>query len=92
MDDALIKQFASVEARIAEASRLIQEDVRNTALVAKDVEYLKRDVAEMKGDLKGKFVTQDQFEPIKKIVYGLVALILTAVVVALLGTIIIKLK
>lgn len=92
MDDALIKQFASVEARIAEASRLIQEDVRNTALVAKDVEYLKRDVAEMKGDLKGKFVTQDQFEPIKKIVYGLVALILTAVIVALLGTIIIKLK
>lgn len=36
------------------------------------------------------FVTQDQFEPVKKIVYGLVSVILLAVVGALVGLVILK--
>lgn len=90
MDEILLQKLNTLEGKIAETSRLIQLDSNNTALVAKDVEYLKRDVAEMKSDLKGKFVTTDQFEPVKKIVYGLVALILTGVVVAILGLILTK--
>lgn len=56
-----------------------------------DIKYIQRDLGEIKQALKennDKFVTQDEFEPIKKIVYGLVGLILTGVVGALLTLII----
>ncbi len=36
------------------------------------------------------YVTQDQFEPVKKVVYGLVSLILVAVVGALIALVLIK--
>ncbi len=50
--------------------------------------YVQRDVKDIKEGLERNYVTQEAFEPIKRIVYGLVALILTAVVVALLALII----
>ena len=50
-----------------------------------DLEYIKRDVADIKRSLENKFVTQDQFEPIKRIVYGLVSIVLTAFVVAVVA-------
>ena len=50
-----------------------------------DVDYIKRDVAEIKRVMEANYVTQDQFEPIKRIVYGLVSVILTAVVVAVVA-------
>jgi hypothetical protein len=56
-----------------------------------DIKYIQRDLGEIKTSLKennDKFVTQDEFEPIRKIVYGLVGLILTGVVGALLTLII----
>jgi hypothetical protein len=48
-------------------------------LLKKDIEYIKDAVKDMKEDLRTRFVTQDQFRPVKIIVYGMVALILTAV-------------
>lgn len=56
-----------------------------------DIQYIKRDIAEIKQTIKeGKedFVSRAEFAPIKQIVYGLVGLILTGVVGALLTLII----
>lgn len=54
------------------------------------IKYIQRDIAEINVKLDDKYVTKDQFDPVKNIVYGLVALILVAVVGALVALIIIN--
>jgi hypothetical protein len=48
------------------------------------------DVIEVKALIKSDYVTRTEFEPVKKIVYGMVALILTAVLGALVGLVLIQ--
>jgi len=45
------------------------------------------DMCELKEMLDETYVTQDQFEPIRRVVYGLVGLALTSVVVAVLAVV-----
>lgn len=52
-----------------------------------DIQYIKRDIAEIKQTIKESkedYISRAEFNPIKQIVYGLVGLILTGVVGALL--------
>lgn len=60
----------------------------------KDVVYMRDKLDELSEKLDEKYVTQDEFkaklEPMSKIVYGLVAVILTTVVGALLSVVINK--
>lgn len=49
-----------------------------------------QDMADVKTTLQQDYVTQDQFEPVKKLVYGLVSLILITVVGAILALVIVK--
>jgi len=60
------------------------------AVMANDVRRIKTDVIEIKQRLDSKYVTKEEFDPVKKLVYGIVALILTAVMGALLGMVILK--
>lgn len=62
----------------------------NLDVIANDIKHMSDDVAEIKSTLRGSYVTKDEFEPIKKIVYGLVTLILVAVVGGLMGLVIIR--
>jgi ABC-type phosphate transport system permease subunit len=50
------------------------------AVMQTDIKYIKETVDELNTKLESKYVTQDEFDPIKKLTYGLVALILTSVV------------
>ena len=61
----------------------------NTAVILNDLSYIKRDVKEIKDTLKKDYVTRSEFEPIKNVVYGVVGLMLTGVVGALI-TLILK--
>ena len=54
------------------------------------LEYIKRDIAEIKKKLDSNYVTKVEFEPVKKIVYGLIAIILITVVGAIIGLVVIK--
>jgi hypothetical protein len=60
------------------------------ALISKDIDYIKRDVAEIKTKLEADYVTQEEFSPVKKIVYGLVSIILVAVAGALIGLVVLR--
>ena len=60
---------------------------REYGRILADLDHIKTDVAEIKRVLESKYVTQDQFTPVRNIVYGLVGLILTAVVVALVAVV-----
>ena len=55
------------------------------AVIQTDLKYIKDDVKEIKDQLKGEYVTKESFEPIRKIVYGLVSVVLIAVVTGLLA-------
>lgn len=60
------------------------------AVIANDIAYMKNDIHDIKSNVAQGYVTKDEFEPIKKIVYGLVGLILVAVVGALLSLVVIR--
>jgi len=62
--------------------------------MAKDIQYMKIDLAEIKQKMEADYITRAEFnaivDPLKKIVYGMVGLILTAVVLALLALVVRK--
>lgn len=60
----------------------------NLAVIANDLTYIKRDIADIKATVQHGYVTKEEFEPIKKIVYGLVGLILVAVVGAVVSLVV----
>lgn len=55
-----------------------------------DVSAIKDKVISIENKLEKNYVTQEEFLPIKNLVYGLVGLTLTSVVVALLALVIIR--
>lgn len=60
----------------------------NWQVIANDIGYIKDDVKEIKATLSHQYVSKDEFEPIKRIVYGVVGLILVAVVGALVSLVV----
>lgn len=68
------KEIETIDAKIARI------DERTANLVT--------DVSEIKHKIESHYVTQEEFKPVKSIVYGLVGLILTTVIMALLYLII----
>lgn len=61
----------------------------NLDVIQNDISYIKQDIKDIKDSVVSSYVTKDQFEPVKRVVYGLVGLILTAVMVAVI-TLILK--
>jgi len=59
------------------------------AVMATDIKYLIREVGEIKKKLEADYVTRQEFEPIKKFVYGLITIVLVGVIGAIL-TLVIK--
>lgn len=60
------------------------------ALFKKDLEYIKKRLDQIDGKLEGQYITRLEFEPIQKLVYGLVGLILFAVVGALVSLVVLR--
>jgi len=61
---------------------------QNIDVIATKIDYIQRDVAEIKEKLEKDYVTRDEFDPVKKIVYGMVGLVLVAVVSALIALVV----
>ncbi len=51
------------------------------------LDYIQRDIKEIKERLEDEYVTRQEFQPIKNIVYGMVGIILMSVIGALLALI-----
>lgn len=64
------------------------------ALIKKDLEYIKRQVDGINKKIESQYVTRIEFEsrvnPIQKIVYGMVSIILVSVVGALISLVVLK--
>jgi uncharacterized protein (DUF2147 family) len=55
-----------------------------------DMRHMQKDVQEIKEMLNSKFVTVEAFTPVKSLVFGLVALMLSSVVIALIALVVTK--
>ena len=73
-----------------EKRKEVIEHTTQLAVLANDVGYIKETVQDIKRLVEDKYVTKSEFEPIKRIVYGVVGLILVAVVGALLTLVVRK--
>jgi len=60
----------------------------DSGIVLTKLEYIQRDVAEIKVKLEKDYVTKDEFDPIKKIVYGLISIMLVALIGSILSLVI----
>lgn len=56
--------------------------------VGKDVEQIKKDITEIKLLITQNYVRREEFNPVQKIVYGLVSVILMAVLGAMIALVI----
>lgn len=71
------------------SSRTSREDLQ-IAVMANDIVYIKKSVDDLTTKVDHNYVTIDQFEPVRRLVYGLVSLILMSVVIALLALVVQK--
>lgn len=58
------------------------------AVIQNDMVYMKEGINTINEKLSRGYVTKEEFEPIKKVVYGLVGLILTSVLGALVAIVV----
>jgi hypothetical protein len=82
---SLQKDIAELQKETALLQRetaLIQKD---SAVVLQDVVYIKGQVTSINKCLIEKYITKEAFEPIRRLVYGMVGLILVAVVMGVLS-------
>ena len=63
------------------------DDVK-MAVMQNDLTYVKDTVTKLDAKISNGYVTKEEFDPIKKIVYGVVSLILVAVVGALVALVV----
>lgn len=67
-----------------------KQNRNNIEVLVTKLDYIQEDVREIKHQLEGNYVTKDQFEPIRKIVYGMVSVVLLAVIGALVTLVVQK--
>ena len=60
------------------------------AVIGEKVENIESKVINIEQKLEGHYVTKEEFDPVKKIVYGLVSIVLVAVIGAILALVIVK--
>lgn len=73
------------------------EEQEQLAAIKNDLLWITKTLAEMKGDFakvssdaERLYVTKAEFEPVKRLVYGVVMLILSAVVMALIAQVVVS--
>lgn len=76
-----------------ELERFNRSEDRTITKLVVDVAYIKDSVKEIKESLEDDYVTQDQFDPIKKVVYwgiGVCGTVLLAVILAIVSLVVKK--
>ena len=78
-----------VACKAEEVARKVVEEARITAekvlLFSQTMEYIQKDIAEIKTKLDNKYVTKEEFSSVKAISYSLVGIICVSVVGAILN-------
>lgn len=92
-DRQKIREAATVAEQLlakaaAKATEIVRDAKESTteglALMAKDIEYIRRDLTEIKGKMDKDYVSVDQFTPVRNIVYGMIGVLGLATMGAIL--------
>ena len=68
---------------------MTKEDIdTKVAVIANDVTHIKDTLDNLSKRLEEKYVTKSRYEPVEKIVFGMVGLILTAVIGAVIALVV----
>lgn len=91
----IVSATAEAAKVVADAAAIAIRTVAQAAEVAKlavsnDLQYIKQDISEIKAMLDSKYITKDQFAPVKMVTYGLVSVVLLSVVGGLMTVVLIK--
>lgn len=93
---AVVARAADVASEVARRAAATASEVVSLAnktnegylLLTKDIAYIKEGMEVINKRLESSYVTQDQFTPVRNIVYGLVALIMTSFIGAVIALVI----
>lgn len=83
----ILETMARVDERTQAMAKQFAEHRENTK---ETHETLKQSVDSLKKAVKDEYVTKETFNPVQRIVYGIVSIILTAVVMAIIGLVVLK--
>ena len=86
----LNKLVRDIEAITRELSDFMRKTDVDGVGISKDVEQIKKDITEIKLLVTQNYVRREDFNPVQKIVYGLVTVILMGVIGALMALVINK--
>src|SRR3990167_2846824 len=88
LEKALISHMADDKVSFQSLISLTSKTQESVALMTQDMSYIKEDIREIKDIMNVRYVSRDEFDPIKKIVYGVVGILLSAVIIALAAVVI----
>lgn len=69
------------------AANNTRDDIK-LAVLQTDVNYIKEKLNDIDTKVSSGYVTKEEFDPIKKIVYGMVSIVLTAVIGAVVALVV----
>ena len=82
-------QFGELRQALAVLDGHIPEHLGDTlGQISAKLDTAQRDVIEMKAMMRLDFVSRHEFEPVKKVVWGMVGLVLAAVLTALIALVV----
>jgi len=87
MDASFKERFKNIESKFSTIENGDDQSAKHDtqlAVLTTDVEYIKSSVQRIEILLEKDYVKKSDFEPVKKIVYGMVGIILTAVLLAVI--------
>ncbi len=91
MPDENLHKIYETLARVDERTQAMQKQFSEHRENTRDShEMLKDSIDELKKTVKEEYVTKETFSPIQRIVYGIVSIVMTAVVMAIIGLVILK--
>lgn len=83
------KQLDRLVADVGDLTKNIYKFMRESGnfniIAGKDIEQIKKDITEINLLVKDNYVRREEFNPVQKVVYGLVSVILMGVIGALLA-------
>lgn len=87
LDNAASKAETLVESGAQTARVLLKESseqVTNIRLIANDLQYMRKDISEIKEKLENNYVTKAEFVPIQRFVFSIIGILGIATVTAIL--------
>lgn len=89
--EANAQSLKEIKDLLREQNGRVRSNEKSVAATAKDTEYIRKELSELRHNtdrMMNEFITRQEFDPIKRLVYGAVGVILMAFLVAIAALVI----